>query len=361
MHVHDRFRRMILDTISETKKYVSLSNRMYHLLGLIILKTMRERNREREREGHSRFYTVKLLNHMLIYRGICLSSLSNISTFLDQFFSLVKISFPPIRPHKYEYINDSIILDNPFPHAMVLILISSILIVGFIIGLAVTRYYTYYRRKYQSKDSSYSVSRYWRGQYASTSFDSLVTSSPSSKTNPANVDEINETTRIIKSSFSWPEATILQQQQQQQAEKTDCSSTISSTSLSHSSTMEQILESASLTFTLRYDANLSSLFVRIINARDLFVQRHHRRSSLIDSYIRVELLCTENQSSQGIFFVFNQVFHSPVPFFFLSFLQSRYKQCALILLKKMLNQSTMNYLNLFRWIYGKNTPYYLLY
>ena len=201
-------------------------------------------------------------------------------------------------------INDFIILDNPFPHAMFLILLSSILIAVFIIGLAATHYYTYYyRRKHQSKDLSYSVSRYWRRQFASTSFDSLVTSSPPLKTNPTNIDQINETTRIIKSSFSWPEATILQQQQQQQQEqpeKTDCSSTISSTSLSNSSTMEQILESASLTFALRYDSNMSSLFVRIINARDLFVQPHHRRSSLIDSYIRVELLCTENQSSQGI-------------------------------------------------------------
>ena len=183
---------------------------------------------------------------------------------------------------------------------MLLVLISSILIAGFIIGLAVTRYYTYYhRRKSQSKDLSYSVSRYWRRQFASTSFDSIVNASPPAKSNPENIDEINETTRIIKSSFSWPEATILHQQQQQQQDKTDCSSTISSTSLSNSSTMEQILESASLTFALRYDATNSSIFVRIINARDLFVQRLHRRSSLIDSYIRVELLCTENVASQG--------------------------------------------------------------
>lgn len=186
---------------------------------------------------------------------------------------------------------------------MLLVLISSILIAGFIIGLAVTRYYTYYhRRKSQSKDSSYSVSRYWRRQFASASFDSIVNASPPAKSNLENIDEINEKTRIIKSSFSWPEATILhqhQQQQQQQQDKIDCSSTISSTSLSNSSTMEQILESASLTFALRYDATNSSIFVRIINARDLFVQRHNRRSSLIDSYIRVELLCTENVSSQG--------------------------------------------------------------
>lgn len=184
---------------------------------------------------------------------------------------------------------------------MLVVLISSILIAGFIIGLAVTRYYTYYyRRKSQSKDLSYSVSRYWRRQFASTSFDSIPNVSPPVKSNPENIDEINETTRIIKSSFSWPEATILhQQQQQQQEDKTDCSSTISSASLSNSSTMEHILESASLTFALRYDSTSSVIFVRIINARDLFVQRQHRRSSLIDSYIRVELLCKEDLSSQG--------------------------------------------------------------
>jgi len=182
---------------------------------------------------------------------------------------------------------------------MIVTLILSLLIVVFIIGLAISRYYTYYnRRKNESKDLSYSVSRYWRRQFASTSFDSILTSPPI-KTNPSSsIQDVNETTRIIKSSFSWPEATLIhQQQQQQQQEKAECSSTISS--LSNSSTMEQILESASLTFALRYDQIRSSLFVRIINARDLFVHRRNRQTSLTDSYVRVELLFPEKDTSQG--------------------------------------------------------------
>ena len=184
---------------------------------------------------------------------------------------------------------------------MLVTVISSLLIAVFIIGLAATRYYAYYhRRKNQSKDLSYSVSRYWRRQFASTSFDSIVTSSPPAKNNQPSIDEVTETSRIIKSSFSWPEATLLHQQQQQQQEKGECSSTISSSSLSNSSTMEQMLESASLTFALRYEQITTSLFVRIVNARDLFVQRHNRLSSLIDTYVRVELLAMENNTSQGI-------------------------------------------------------------
>jgi hypothetical protein len=185
---------------------------------------------------------------------------------------------------------------------MIVTLILSLLIVVFIIGLAISRYYTYYnRRKNESKDLSYSVSRYWRRQFASTSFDSILTSPPI-KTNPSSsIQDVNETTRIIKSSFSWPEATLIhqQQQQQQQQEKAECSSTISSLSLSNSSTMEQILESASLTFALRYNQITSSLFVRIINARDLFVHRRNRQTSLTDSYVRVELLFPEKDTSQG--------------------------------------------------------------
>jgi Ca2+-dependent lipid-binding protein len=183
---------------------------------------------------------------------------------------------------------------------MIVTLILSLLIVIFIIGLAISRFYTYYnRRKNESKDLSYSVSRYWRRQFASTSFDSIL-SSPPVKTNPSrSIPEGNETARIIKSSFSWPEATIIQQQQQQQQqEKAECSSTISSSSLSNSSTMEEIVGSSSLTFALRYNQITHSLFVRIINARDLFVHHRNRQSSLIDSYVRIELLSTETSASQ---------------------------------------------------------------
>lgn len=186
---------------------------------------------------------------------------------------------------------------------MVITLISTLLIAVFIIGLAVNRYYTYYnRRKKQSKDLSYSVSRYWRRQFASTSFDSITPSTAQEKTNDSNDEKINETTRIIKSSFSWPEATLLhqQQQQQQEQEKLECSSTISSASLSTSSTMEQIMETTSLTFGLRWDEVTSSLFVRIINARDLLAHHRNRHITLIDSYVRVELLAKESDNTQGM-------------------------------------------------------------
>jgi hypothetical protein len=186
---------------------------------------------------------------------------------------------------------------------MIVTLISSLMVAAFVIVLAVTRYYTYYtRRKNQSKDLSYSVSRYWRRQFASTSFDSLNPSPPVKNDHP-NTQEINETTRIIKSSFSWPEATLLrqqQQQQQQQQEEGECSSTISSSSLSNSSTMEHLLETTSLTFGLRWDQITGSLFVRVISAQDLLVQHRHRQPILIDSYIRVELISIEHEDSQGI-------------------------------------------------------------
>ncbi|CAF4960056.1 unnamed protein product, partial [Rotaria socialis] len=50
--------------------------------------------------------------------------------------------------------------------------------------------------------------------------------------------------RIMKSSFSWPEATLLHQQKQQH-DKEEFSSILSSSSLSNSSTMEHIYEQAS--------------------------------------------------------------------------------------------------------------------
>lgn len=236
-----------------------------------------------------------------IYQGICLY---NISTLLISFFPpiLTKIYFHltlfPIHPHLHEYTIYFIIAGDPFPYAMVITFISTLLIAVLIIGLAVSRYYTYYnRRRNQSKDLSYSVSRYWRRQFASTSFDSLTTSPPvlTKNTHPS-TENINETARIIKSSFSWPEATIHHQQQQ---EKLECSSTISSTSLSNSSTMEHFNEPTTLTFGLRWDEVIGSLFVRVINARDLLAHYRNRQLTLIDSYVRVELLSTERDDTQG--------------------------------------------------------------
>ena len=56
--------------------------------------------------------------------------------------------------------------------------------------------------------------------------------------------------------------------------------------------MENIIESASLTFSLRWDEITGTLFVRVISAKDLFIHRHSRQPSIIDSYVRIELLST---------------------------------------------------------------------
>ncbi|CAF0863317.1 unnamed protein product [Rotaria sordida] len=195
---------------------------------------------------------------------------------------------------------------DPFPFILVMTIALSIVIVIVIVGLTATRFYSYFnRRKKQSKDLSYSISRYWRRQFASVSFDSINQSPPLSNNNNNNNNnnsqtnqETNEVTRIIKSSFSWPEATLINQQKQQH-EKDEFSSTISS--LSNSSTMEHINEPASLIFSLRWNEINGSLFVRVINAQNLFVYRRHRQPTLIDSYVRVELISTENDNTQEPF------------------------------------------------------------
>ncbi|CAF2757104.1 unnamed protein product [Rotaria sp. Silwood2] len=176
-------------------------------------------------------------------------------------------------------------------------IVLSIVIVLFIVGLTVTRFYTYFKRpKKQSKDVSYSISRYWRRQFASVSFDSINPSPPISNNNSQTNQETNEVTRIIKSSFSWPESTLINQQKQQH-EKEECSSTLSSSSLSHSSTMEHINEPASFIFSLRWNETIGSLFVRVISAQNLFVYRRHRQPTLIDSYVRIELISADNDNN----------------------------------------------------------------
>lgn len=178
---------------------------------------------------------------------------------------------------------------------MIVTLVSSAGIVVCVAGLLVIRYLTQSsRREKQPTDASYSISRYWRRQFTSTSFDSL---SPLADRNDP--EAMTETTRIIKSSFSWPEATLHHQQQQQQI-KGEVSSTISSvSSLSNSSTMEHLQEPASLTFGLRWNEQTGSLFVRVVSARDLLLPRRHRPSILIDSYVRIELIADESDRSQG--------------------------------------------------------------
>ena len=161
-------------------------------------------------------------------------------------------------------------------------LISSFLIAVSIVGLAISRFYT--RRKQHTDEASFSVTRYCRRQLASTSCDNL-TPSPALKHHH---EILNETTQIIKSSFSWPEVTRLAEQQQHGSES---SSSISSSSL----TMEPILEPASLTFGLRWNEGTSSLFVRVVSARNLVV---HRQATLLDSYVRIQLLSSSKDSSQ---------------------------------------------------------------
>ncbi|CAF4470046.1 unnamed protein product [Rotaria sp. Silwood2] len=181
---------------------------------------------------------------------------------------------------------------------MIVAIISSFVIAIFIVGLAISRYHK--QRKKQTNGSSYSITRYWRRQLASTSCDNL---SPSSITNGKQSHPIiNETTSIIKNSFSWPEASMLHRQDQEQAK---CSSAISSSALSYTLTMEQITEPASLTFGLRWDEITKSLFVRAVSARNLFIYRRHRQPLMIDSYVRIELLftSTEDTTSSKYFFV----------------------------------------------------------
>lgn len=190
---------------------------------------------------------------------------------------------------------------NSPPSMMVLTLVSSMIIAVLVVGFVVIRYIKSFRKteNFSSKDvSSYSVSRYWRRQLASNSFDQLIPS-PTIKKKSKN-DEGHQT---IKSSFSWPEGTLVQQQQQQREkgptnEESSSSTISSSSSLSNSSTMEQINEPSSLTFSLRWNSSTKSLWIRILNARNL---RRCRSMNLLDSYVRIELISSESQGKQMSF------------------------------------------------------------
>ena len=191
-------------------------------------------------------------------------------------------------------------LGHSYSLTMILTMISSSILLAAILGLAIFRYYARASRRSQlAKDSSYSVSRYWRRQLPSTSFDSS-TPHPASRTLQQTTTETDESTRIIKSSFSWPEASLLHQQQ---PEKGESSSTFSSSSsLSNSSTMEQLVEPASFTFSLRWNESTDSLFIRVISARNLLLPRRQRSSNLFDSYVRIELLATGENGNRSISF-----------------------------------------------------------
>jgi hypothetical protein len=174
---------------------------------------------------------------------------------------------------------------------MVVTVVSSLVIAIVVVGLAVSRYYN--RRQKQTNESSYSVIRYGRRHLPSTSCENLTTVSITNEKQSHTI--VNETTRILKNSFSWPEAKMLHQQD---SEQTDISS-----SLSNSSTIEQFIEQPSLTFALRWDDNTKSLFVRVVSARNLFIHRHNRQPLIIDSYVRIELLrtSTENNTQGNLF------------------------------------------------------------
>ena len=98
--------------------------------------------------------------------------------------------------------------------------------------------------------------------------------------------QLCETRYIIKSSFSWPEVKMSRQQAQSPL-------TISSSS---SSTDVSLIQPASLTFSLRWDEKIKSLFIRVLNARDLYIHKHHRPRLIIDSYVRLQLLHPSNDA-----------------------------------------------------------------
>ena len=160
-----------------------------------------------------------------------------------------------------------------------LTIISTALIAVLVVGLVVSRYYI--RRKKGVNDVSFNVSKYWRRQLASTSCDNI--SSLSTTNNERSHQVINETSGILKSSFSWPETSLLHREEFE-----------SSSSLS---TIEHLIEPTSLTFGLRWDELTKSLFVRVVSARDLFIHRHNRQPSVIDSYVRTELLSTSTENN----------------------------------------------------------------
>jgi hypothetical protein len=178
---------------------------------------------------------------------------------------------------------------------MVVTIISSFVIAIFIVGLAISRYI---RRKRQVNDSSYSITKYWRRQLASTSCENFIPTLPTSQV-------INENTHIIKNSFSWPDASMAHKQDQ---EKVEASTTISSSSSINSSIMENLIEPSSLTFSLRWDEITKSLYIRIISARNLFIYKRNQQPLLIDSYVRLELhsTSTENDTQGNYLFPHNK-------------------------------------------------------
>ncbi|CAF1168807.1 unnamed protein product [Adineta ricciae] len=172
---------------------------------------------------------------------------------------------------------------------MIVTLISSLAITIVIVGLAISRYHA--RRQKQTKNLTYSVTRYRRRPLVSTSCDSF-TPSPTAAHDKLSMGVVNETTHIIKNSSSWPDTSLLSRADNKQIKSSSLSSS-SSSSMSTSSTIEHINELPSLTFGLRWNEINKSLIIRVVSARDLFIHRHNRQPSVIDSYVRIELLSPE--------------------------------------------------------------------
>lgn len=164
-------------------------------------------------------------------------------------------------------------------------------------GLSVFR--SFKNRRLSPKDESCRVSRCWRRQLPSSSFDQTLTISDKNR-----LISSHQSSRVIKNSFSWPEAILLNEQQQQThrnfSGKDESSPTLSSASLSTSSTLEQIIEPASLTFSLRWNEQNKSLFIRVINGRNLISTRRHQSLDSIDSYIKLELMSKDETGLKKI-------------------------------------------------------------
>lgn len=141
---------------------------------------------------------------------------------------------------------------------------------------------------------------------------------------------VNETTHIIKTSSSWPEANMFARQDQEQIQSSSSSSQF---------------EPTSLTFSLRWDEKIKSLFVRVISARDLFRQKPYRQPLIIDSYVRIQLISANNETNPSSKILLL------ISFFFITFKNPKVHShpCGHISSRKILIQSTMNYSNLPIW------------
>ena len=144
-------------------------------------------------------------------------------------------------------------------------ILGTIIIITLILGLLISRYYHQRHRQVNAKH-----------------FSSRLTSTSCEQFSFPSQTIVNETTHIIKNSSSWPEANMFSRQDQEQIQ-------------SSSSSSSSQLEPTSLTFSLRWDEKIKSLFVRVISARDLFRQKPYRQSLIIDSYVRIQLISANNE------------------------------------------------------------------